>query len=373
MARQHTGNEGNGSGRDLHRRTFMKMAGTTAALVPGFSLLGGLLDGQRATAATRTAQDAAATPAAADASAITLGGAQVRPPSVPLAVRSPYLSTWLPATDLTAATPQFWYGSNRGFAGLVRIDGQVYAWAGQPEVNGAAATPLTQTALQVTATRSIFTLNAGSAELTAEWLSPIEPGDLKRESVPFTLLTVSVRAIDGASHDVQVYADITGEWASSDESGVITWDASTTGSNRYWSVQLQTPDPLTETTQMANWGSAIWGSPLTAGQTYQSGYAVDVRNQFATAGSLAGTNDTDFRAIDDDQPVFAFATGFGTVTGAREQSVSFTIGHVRTPLVSYGPGATPILPWWTTYWPDWAAMADFFLADAAAARARCCA
>jgi len=368
MARQ-TGNEGNGSGRDLHRRTFMKMAGTTAALVPGLSLLGGL-DGQRATAATRTARNAAATPAAADAPAITLGGAQVRPPSVPLAVRSPYLSTWLPATDLTVTTPQFWYGSNRGFAGLVGIDGQVYAWAGQPEVNGTAATLLTQTSLQVTATRSIFTLNAGGVELTAEWLSPIEPGDLKRESVPFTLLTVSVRAIDGASHDVQVYADITGEWASSDESDVITWDATTTGSNRYWSVQLQSPDPLTETTQMANWGSAIWGSPLAANQTYQSGYAVDVRNQFAAEGSLAGTSDTDFRAIDDDQPVFAFAIDLGTVTGAREQSVSFAIGHVRTPLISYGPDATPILPFWTKYWPDWTAMADFFLAGAVAARAR---
>ena len=50
-----------------------------------------------------------------------------------------------------------------------------------------------------------------------------------------------MRAIDGASHDVQVYADITGEWASPDESSVITWDATTTGRNRYWSVQLQTP------------------------------------------------------------------------------------------------------------------------------------
>jgi hypothetical protein len=358
----------------MERRTFLRAASATAALAPGVGLLSGLLDGQRAAAATTRADAGAgaqaAGPEAQAAPAVTLGGAPVRPPSVPLAVRSPYLSTWLPATDLTAATPQFWYGSNRGFAGLVRIDGQVYAWAGQPEAGGTATTALTQTSLQVTATRSIFTLNADGVELTAEWLSPIEPGDLKRESVPFTLLTVSVRAIDGASHDVQVYADITGEWASSDESGVITWDATTTGSNRYWSVQLQTQDPLTENTQMANWGSAIWGSPLAKNLTYQSGYAVDVRNQFATAGSLPDTNDTGYRAIDDDQPVFAFASDLGTVADHREQSVRFTIGHVRTPLISYGPDATPILPWWTTYWSDWTEIADFFLADASAARTR---
>jgi len=361
MPRQ-SGNEGRTSGRNLQRRTLLKAASAAAALAPGAGLLSGLFDGQRAAAATVTT--GASTPPP-----ILLGGAQVRPPSVPLAVRSPYLSAWLPATDLTSAVPQFWYGNDRGFAGLISIDGQLYAWAGQPEVNGAAATALTQTSLAVTATRSAFTLNAAGVELTAEWLSPIEPGDLKRESVPFTLLTVSVRAIDGASHDVRVYADITGEWASSDESDVISWDATTTGSNRYWSVQLQTPDPLTENTQMANWGSVIWGTPLAKNLSYQSGYSADVRNQFATAGSLADVIDTDYRAVNDDQPAFAFASDLGTVT-SREQSVSFAVGHVRTPLISYGPDATPILPWWTTYWKDWTEVGDFFLADASAARVR---
>ncbi|HSZ43340.1 MAG TPA: DUF5127 domain-containing protein [Trebonia sp.] len=377
----------------MERRTFLRAASATAALAPGIGLLGGLLDGQRAAAATRAAtragRDGATGTTSGETGAATaiatgktgtpsllLGGAEVRPPSVPLAVRSPYLSTWLPATDLTATTPQFWYGADRGFAGLVRIDGTTYAWAGQPDIGGAAATPLTQTSLSVTATRSTFTLHVAGVSLSAEWLSPIEPGDLRRECVPCTLVTVSVRATDGAAHDVQVYADITGEWASSAESDVITWDAITTGSNRYWSVQLQDPQPLTENAQMAQWGTAIWGSPRAGNLTYQSGYADDVRNQFATAGSLANTNDTDFRAIDDNQPVFAFASDIGTLAGTGtdgadgERSVSFTVGHVRTPLISYGPDGTPILPWWTTYWASWQDMADFFLADAAAARTR---
>ena len=381
----HSGTEGISSApspRHLHRRAFLRAATAAAALAPGVGLLSGLLDGQRAAAATlagggdgadattRTVAGAGGVGTSRSLPSILLGGAEVRPPSVPLAVSSPYLSTWLPATDLTSTVPQFWYGSNRGLAGLIAIDGKVYAWAGQPEINGAAAAPLTQTSLRVTATRSVFTLTAGGVELTAEWLSPIEPDDLKRESLPFTLLTVEVRATDGASHDVRVYADITGEWASSDESDVITWDATTTGRNRYWSVQLQTPDPLTEDTQMANWGSAIWGSPLAQNQTYQSGYAADVRDRFASAGSLAGTNDTGFRAVDDDQPVFAFASDLGPVGGDQGRSVSFVIGHVRTPLISYGADATPILPWWSTYWPDWTGAADFFLADAAAARTR---
>jgi len=355
------------------RRALLKAMGTTAALVPGLAALDGLTRGQSASAASLARAAALAGDATARGAqsgpAITLGGAPVRPPSVPLAVRSPYLSTWLPATGLTATTPQFWYGSARGFAGLVSIDGQIYAWAGQPEVNGATAPAMTQTTLEVTATRSVFTLQAGGVELAAEWLSPIEPGDLRWQSAPFTLLTVTVRAIDGAGHAVRVYADITGEWASSQESATITWQPSTTRHNRYWSVQLQAPQPLTENTQMAQWGSAIWGAPQTAGQTYQSGYAVDVRNQFATAGSLSDTSDPDFRAIDDNQPVFAFACDLGTVRAAP-QTASFTVGHVRTPLISYGADATPVVPLWTSYWTSWAAMADDFLAGAAAARAR---
>jgi Domain of unknown function (DUF4965)/Domain of unknown function (DUF5127)/Domain of unknown function (DUF1793) len=120
---------------------------------------------------------------------------------------------------------------------------------------------------------------------------------------------------------------------------------------------------------MAQWGSSVWGAPRTPDLTYQSGYAADVRGGFATVGSLADTSDTDFRAIDDNQPVFAFARDFGSVNAAP-QTATFTVGHVRTPLLSYGMDATPLIPLWTTYWPNWAAMADFFLADGAAASRR---
>jgi hypothetical protein len=339
------------------------------------SLLGGLLPGESASAAT-AARGSAAAPAvgaapvlAGSTLAVIVGRAQLRPPSVPLAVRGPYLSTWLPATDLTSTTAQFWYGSDRGFVGLVRVDGQVYAWAGQPVLTGTAPAPMTQTSLVVTATRSIFTFQAAGIELVAEWLSPVEPGDLRLQSVPLSLLTVGVAATDGASHSVQVYADVTGEWASSDESALIEWQATASPRSRYWAVQLQDPSPLTENTQMAQWGTAIWATPQSAALSYQSGYAVTVRSLFASSGRLADTSDPDFRAIDDDQPVFAFASDLGAV-GAVGRSAAYAVGHVRSPALSYGPDATPLISLWTSYWPSWQAMADEFLADAPAARQR---
>ena len=48
---------------------------------------------------------------------------------------------------------------------------------------------------------------------------------------------------DGNSHDVQVYADITGEWASSNESALIEWQTTSDATGQYWTVELQSPAP----------------------------------------------------------------------------------------------------------------------------------
>jgi hypothetical protein len=341
----------------VDRRTLLKLAGVAGLTAPGLALLQGLTgNGTVARAA-----------AAAEAATVTLGGADVRPPSIPLAVRSPYLSTWLPATGLTSATPQFWNGATRGFVGLVRIDGQLYAWAGQPVLGtGAAVTPLTAVSTEVTATRSTFTAGAGGVELAAEWLSPVEPRNLQLQSAPLTLLIVSVSFTDGNSHDVQVYADITGEWASSNEAALISWQTTSDATGRYWTVDLQSPNPITETDQMANWGTVVWGAARRSSLSYGSGYSADLRSEFASAGTLSDRSDPEFRAINDEQPAFAFAFEFGTSAG----SASLVLGHVRTPLVSYGQSAAPLLPLWTRYWSGWQQMTAAFLSGAPSARER---
>jgi Domain of unknown function (DUF5127)/Domain of unknown function (DUF4965)/Domain of unknown function (DUF1793)/Domain of unknown function (DUF4964) len=351
----------------IDRRAVLRVMGAATLAAPGLALLQDLTGTVpvASAAATRTSVTPAASP---QAPTVTLGGAEVRPPSIPLAVRSPYLSSWLPATTLTATTPQFWNGASRGFAGLVRIDGRLYAWAGQPALSGnVTVTPLTAVSTEVTATRSIFTATAGGVELIAEWLSPVEPGNLELQSAPLSLLTISVEFTDGNPHDVQVYADITGEWASSTEGALIEWQISSDATGRYWTVDLQSPSPLTETSQMANWGTVVWAAPTGTSLTYQSGESVAVRSQFASSGTLLDSSDPTPRAIDDNQPAFAFAVDFGSTAG----STSFALGHVRTPLISYGQSATQLVPLWTNYWPSgWQSMTAAFISGAASTRQR---
>ncbi|HEX6450277.1 MAG TPA: DUF5127 domain-containing protein, partial [Trebonia sp.] len=231
---------------------------------------------------------------------------------------------------------------------------------------------LQQTGLTVTPTRSVFTLEGGGVGVTVEFLSPVEPGDLRRQSVPMSYVMISARGIDGKAHDVQIYMDMTGEWCSGDASQQITWapaQVSPAGAAalRAWTVQLANQQPLTEQNQQAAWGTWVWATPDGPDLTYQSGQDLVVRAQFVNTGQLADSNDTNYRAISDNWPVFGFAADLGSL-GASPRQVQFSVGHVRTPAVSYlGQDLQPL---WTTYFPAWQDMLAFFHADLAAARQR---
>jgi hypothetical protein len=334
----------------------------------------------------RGSEDSAAAPSPGIAAAAgNLAASPIRPPAAPLAVRSPYLSTWLPSTTLPGTWPQFWTGHITAMAGIARIDGVSYVFMGAPTIvlevpNGNNGNPSTvngferaleQTNLEVTPTRSRFTMEGGGVELVAEFFSPVEPGDLRRQSIPLSYLLVSARSIDGHAHDVQVYADISGEWTSGDVGQQITWSPSQVsyagGTLQVWSVQLGNQQPLTEQGQLAAWGSIVWATPASARLTYQSGQDLVVRAQFVNNGKLTNSNDTNYRAIDNNWPVFGFCADLGQV-GRSPATVPLSIGLVRTPAVSYlGQDLQPL---WTTKFGSWQDMLGFFLADLAAAGRR---
>ena len=95
-------------------------------------------------------------------------------------------------------------GNTTTWAGLIRVDGDTYTWMGSPGPKVAQ-----QTAFEYTSTQSIFTFNVGGAvQLNATFLSPLTPNDLKRQSLTFSYVRLDATSLDGASHDVQLYSDI---------------------------------------------------------------------------------------------------------------------------------------------------------------------
>ena len=70
--------------------------------------------------------------------------------------------------------------------------------------------------------------------------------------------------------------------------------------------------------------------------TFQTGEDIVVRAQFVQHGTLAGTQDTQFRAVSDDWPVFALAHDLGTVPASGSSpTVVYAVGHVRDPAIQY--------------------------------------
>ena len=77
--------------------------------------------------------------------------ATISPPSYPLAVRTPYLSTWLPGPNaLNDAWPEFWAGQIAAWTGLIRVDGTTYSFLGLPLLqDGVALEKAVQTSAEV--------------------------------------------------------------------------------------------------------------------------------------------------------------------------------------------------------------------------------
>jgi len=361
---------------DPARRSVLRLSGIAGLAFAGSALL------PAETKAGTAAASAAAVAVAGEAGMVAQFAAvtPVRPPAVPLAVRQPYLSTWLPATLLPGNSPQFWQGSTTGMVGLARIDGVAWLFMGDGKIvqpipdgdHGRQGTvedfprAMRQTALQVTATRSCFTLQGGGIELLVEFLSPVEPGDSRRQSIPMSYVRVSARSMDDGSHAVQIYMEITGDWAGSDATQEVEVARGDSAAARTWTLALASPQPLAEQHEFAAWGRVLWSTPARDGVSLQAGDRLKLRARFVGHGSLDGSNgvaQSTIKAL----PALALAVDLGQC-GATAKDADFVVGQVREQCINYL--GRPLRALWTKHFADWKAMLDFFHGDAAAARER---
>jgi len=116
-------------------------------------------------------------------------------------------------------------------------------------------------------------------------------------------------------------------------------------------VYRQTQQVFSENSDQALWGDFYYTTANTAGLTYQQGQDVIVRSQFINTGVLADTLDTNYRAINNDWPVFAFSNDLGAVD-ATAKSTLFTVGFLQEEVIQYENklNSTEILNGlWTSY------------------------
>ncbi|TVY28464.1 Glutaminase A [Lachnellula hyalina] len=308
-----------------------------------------------------------------------------RPPAIPLAVRSPYMNTWLELGSdggsqgfLPGAWPRFWAGPQpgeavgangavTGWTGLIKVDGASYTWMGQPKIGDDFPTNVKQTSFEYTSQRSTFIMNvAGKVSMNVTFISPIAPKDLKRQSIIGSYLQVTVAATDGATHSVQLYADTTAEWVSIRNTDTAQWSFSNQNnivSHKSWR-QTQSEFNADFPDDGSHWGNWYWSTAATPSLTSQSGGHETVRGNFLRDGKLPNTQDSNYRAISDNFPVFAFANDLSNV-GNNPITTLYTIVHAQENAIQFdgANGIVSVRSLWTSYFGSDLAVVEFLYKD----------
>ncbi|GAP90806.1 putative glutaminase A [Rosellinia necatrix] len=314
--------------------------------------------------------------AAADASTLT-------PPVLPLIVRNPYLSIWLPqARDAPWKNwPMFWRGSTVGFAIMASVPHSrtVYPLLGRPhdfldrhssrynvtlpQYDGAT--------FDASTTNLSYAIPDSDIKITLSFLSPITPTSTTRQALPASYLTCFVEG----SVDVSLYVDVNGEWVSGSRGSKIQWQFGQSEAHKEetplktWRVTRADEQLFTEVSDRAEWGTFHISAPSDA--KHQSGEARNIRRMFAESSSLRNEIDDSYRGIFEEEPIFAFSKKFklgnnSTSSGhQRHDSIVFTFVLTQDPVVQFASarGLTLMRPLWASHFFTTEAMIRFHYND----------
>ena len=122
-----------------------------------------------------------------------------RLPAVPLIASDPYLSIWMPADTMTQTESIHWCGPIKPIHGIMTVDGIPCRFLGVTPDPEAA---LKELVVEPTCTR--FVNEFSGVQLETTFTTPALPQDPDLMSMPVTLVSFRVTALDGAPHQVQL-------------------------------------------------------------------------------------------------------------------------------------------------------------------------
>lgn len=171
---------------------------------------------------------------------------------------------------------------------------------------------------------------------------------------------------------MDIYMDINGQWVSGNSDSQIEWTfsqqaaAGALGGLKTWTVQRKDQWIFAEDRDQAEWGQLHFTAPEDL--RHESGPSEKLRQQFSRTGTLQNEVDTDFpRAINKDEPVFAFSKSFelSKSRGAGSDSVMFTITHVQDEVTQFASerGLTRMLPLWKSFFQSEEELLKFHYLD----------
>ncbi|KAJ3566647.1 hypothetical protein NPX13_g7054 [Xylaria arbuscula] len=310
-------------------------------------------------------------PAIAALATISANASTLTPPVLPLIVRNPYLSIWLPqARDAPWKNwPMFWRGETVGFAIMASVPHTrtVYPLLGRPQDfldhSSRYNISLPQYAgatFDASTTNLTYTVQGTDITIVLSFLSPITPTSTLRQAFPASYLTCFVEG----STDVSLYLDVNGEWVSGDRGSKIQWELQESRAShsptslKTWRIARAEEQLFTEVQDRAEWGTLHVSAPSDV--QHQSGESRRIRRTFAESSSLKNEVDDSYRGIFEEEPIFAFSKTFKLSSNStsstssprlRHESVVFTFALTQDPVVQFASarGLTLMRPLWASH------------------------
>lgn len=137
-------------------------------------------------------------------------------PAVPLITCDPYFNVWSTSDNLNDDFPRHWTNMQNPLTGLITVDGEEKIFMGKkrhnPFYHKYFGTPekITQTGLEITPLKTIYTFQDDKIRLEITFTTPLLPDDLKLLSRPISYMSYKVNSLDGKSHNISVYVDVSG-------------------------------------------------------------------------------------------------------------------------------------------------------------------
>lgn len=287
-------------------------------------------------------------------------GTSTRLPSYPLAVKHPYLSTWLPGDqldDIATARPEFWSGQDLSWPILARVDNCTYALFGMPDSAIEGVVSARTDSVSYTSTHTLFQLRAGHAKVVLDFFSPVWPApeDYVRQSLPYSYLTVSVSNPTHHALSVQIGAGIDQTWTNQD--GASQLNFSNSGSAQLF--EFHNPDEIlfTETNEaMATYGTVVWATSNDHDTSHATGSSFDVFDSFVKTGSMTSKEEGK-----EHHDVAALSKDLGCIPAKQTRNVTFVVGFDRTDAINYLDNIQT--GYYRTRWPTIPEAVDFVLQD----------
>lgn len=208
--------------------------------------------------------------------------------------------------------------------GLAYVDFGIYAESGRKDV-------LNRTAVQeyvaLSATSTLYKFTCGPVELDLKFTAPLLPNNLEVLSRPVNYMDYKVSSLDGRQHDVQLYFEMTPQWAVNEVHQEVEVTSGSTGDVHYLKTGT-TEQPVLEKKGddvRIDWGYAY----LAEAEDDRSSLAIseyfDAKEQFVNTGNVQGSGST--RVImTKNMPVLTYTRDLGAID-AEGSSGYIMIGY----------------------------------------------